>query len=274
VILVNGERTTQIHVADRGLAYGDGVFETLAVQQGEPAYWDRHMQRLASGCERLGLPVPDAAALRADATRIFGIEDRLVLKILVTRGAGGRGYTPPQEVECNQILMTSPWPEVYDEYARTGIEVGVCKTRMGRNPALAGLKHLNRLEQVLASRELASEGLVEGLMLDEHGNVIEGTRTNLFAVKNGVFQTPQLRYCGVAGVMRAVILDELQAAGIPWVESDLALDEVLGADEIFMCNSIAGIWPVTRISGEKPRALAIGPETRALQDRLTGGMVK
>lgn len=243
-MLVNGERESRIAATDRGLHYGDGLFETLAVIEGKPCLWQRHMARLQQGCTRLGISMPDPKRLWAEAKQEIAGAERGVLKIIVTRGQGGRGYRPPSEPVPTRMLHLSPWPDYPDQAWRQGITARVCHTRLGCNPALAGIKHLNRLEQVLARAEWQDGAIAEGIMLDAEGRVIEGTMSNLFMLREGRLVTPDLSRCGVAGVMRALIIDLARAQALPVSVEDVCLDDLLQADALFFSNSLIGIWPV------------------------------
>lgn len=256
--LVNGVEQDHIALGDRGLQFGDGLFETLCVRAGQVRYWDRHMARLRAGCARLDLPPPDVQRLHYEVGRLIRQQPHGVAKILLTRGSGGRGYSPPAEVEVNRIVRYLPRPEIPAE----GLRLARCTTRLGRNPLLAGIKHLNRLEQVLASRELAALEADEGLLADDEERVIEGTRSNLFLVRQGEVITPDLGQCGVAGVLRSVVIDTCTHAGIACHIRALSWSDLDEAEELFMTNSLMGIQPVIRWAG---RALPAGEFTRQLQ---------
>ena len=247
-MLINGVASDAISSLDRGLHYGDGLFETIAVKNGKLQLWDQHMQRLADGCDRLGLPEIDPELLHGEATRLFSEKNndhQAILKIILTRGVGGRGYHSPETPSVTRILLRYPWPSLPDHHWQEGIHVEVCKTRLGNNPVLAGMKHLNRLEQVMASREWCEPEVQEGLMLDQQGNVIEGTRTNLFIIKNNQLITPDLSMCGVKGVMRGEIINNIaKRLGIKVHMTAVNQETLATADELFLCNSIIGIWPV------------------------------
>ena len=240
-MLLNGQPASEINLLDRGLAYGDGLFETMLIHQHKVVFLAEHLTRLQRGCEQLGMEL-DQAALDAELAQMLASSTASngVLKVMVTRHAGGRGYRPGAAT-CNRILTMHPALDYRDSHPEQGIAMFVCRQRLSRQPALAGLKHLNRLEQVLASREWPDESCMEGLMLDTEGLVIEGTRSNLFAVIKGKLLTPDLSLSGVAGVMRNVLLANFGAAV---TVSTLTLEQVRQAEEIFVCNSINGIWPV------------------------------
>ena len=249
-ILVNGHKTSLINVLDRGLQYGDGLFETIAIIDGKPLIWERHLERLWEGCGRLGIPEPDPALVTGEAQELCAGQSRCVLKIIITRGVGGRGYRAQRSDRdtatnsSTRILSLHPWPDYPQEYATHGIRLRQCHTRLGINPALAGIKHLNRLEQVVARGEWNDPDIPEGLMLDSEGNVIEGTFSNLFIVDKGVLITPDLSGSGVDGVMRGLILDIAGSLAVPSRITKLQLDNVRRADEVFLCNALINIWPV------------------------------
>jgi 4-amino-4-deoxychorismate lyase len=256
-VLINGEAAEQVSFRDRGLQYGDGLFETIAVRHGAPLLWERHAERLCRDAMRLGMAAPDGARLADEAHRLCSGADRAVLKIIVTRGDAGRGYAPAPVAAPTRILSLSRWPVHPVEAEQAGVVVRFCETRLGSNPRLAGIKHLNRLEQVLARAEWDSD-CAEGLMQDESGNVIEGTMSNLFVVSSGIVSTPDVGRCGVAGVMRNWVLE--RSAGAARV-APLGRDDVMRADEIFLTNSVIGVWPVGRLAN---RVYAVGPVTRRI----------
>jgi 4-amino-4-deoxychorismate lyase len=246
VILINGQQCKQLDVSDRGLHYGDGLFETLAVRNGKPELWRAHMARLAEGCVRLGIAEPDQQVLLEEAKQLCHDSDRAVLKIIVTRGTGGRGYRPPSMPEPTRIVAKYPWPEYADDMSPYHLRF--CQTPLGCNPALAGIKHLNRLEQVLARNEWDDDSIHEGLMCDRHGNVIEGISSNLFAVRDGALLTPETTHCGVDGVMREKVLALAKELGIPSAITTIHRDEITRMDGLFITNSIVGIRPVVQLA--------------------------
>lgn len=264
-ILVNGKAIDGLSVLDRGLQYGDGLFETLRIHEELPQFWDRHMFRLARGCERLQMPAPPLEQLTDEARQLCEARQSGVLKIIFTRGGGGRGYRPPDEVHPSRIVAWFPSPHYPADYARKGVAVRMCDTRLGINPSLAGLKHLNRLEQVLARAEWRDPAVHEGLMRDVEGRVVEGTMSNVFAVRDGCLLTPDLSRCGVAGVMREVVLELAAKLAVPVQECSLEVEALMSAQEVFLTNSLIGIWPVRRLA---ERDYAVGPVTQRLAAAL------
>lgn len=266
MVLVNGIETDHVSVQDRGLHYGDGVFETLAVRDGEPLCWGPHLDRLRAGCQRLGIPCPDPSQLLGEARQVSQERPHAVLKLLVTRGVGGRGYRPPGKPTPSRVVASYPWPEYPRASTHHGVSVRVCDTRLGRNPSLTGIKHLNRLEQVLARAEWTDPDIAEGLMLDMEGQVIEGTMSNLFMVRERRLLTPELGSAGIPGIMRALIMESAGSMGLEVTEASLKLADLGSADELFLCNSIFGVWPIRRLSGKR---YAIGPLSLRMRERLT-----
>ncbi len=259
--LVNGEPATAVSVLDRGFLYGDGLFETIAVYRGAPLLWEQHLARLRAGAERLGIPFPSTPLLHRDATRLSAASERGILKIILTRGVGARGYAPHDAVAPTRVVTISAWPDYPGNYASDGVPLNICETRLGRNRRLAGIKHLNRLEQVLARSEW-NTGYAEGLMLDEDGDVIEGTMSNVFVVRKGALCTPDLAFCGVEGIMRAVVIEAARTLGMFCHIGRLTLQDIDAAQELFLTNCLIGVWPVRRV---KKKEYTIGPITHAIQ---------
>ncbi|WP_369335787.1 aminodeoxychorismate lyase [Halomonas sp. ND22Bw] len=245
---------------DRGLAYGDGLFETVLVRDGEPLLWAEHLGRLARGAETLGIPLPDRAAL--DALPARAGEGLAVLKLMLTRGSGGRGYLAPAEPEPRLRWQAVPFAPARARW-RDGVRVRHCRLRLGIQPALAGLKHLNRLENVLARAEWSDPEIAEGLLGDAEGRLVEATCMNLFWWQDDAWYTPRLDRCGVAGTLRQALL----ADGVIH-EGDTTPEALATAEAVCLANSVQGLWPVTRLDDADGRRQArwyIGDRHRALQ---------
>lgn len=258
---VDGQPADGLPVHDRGFAYGDGLFETIKVLNGRPELLDRHLNRLGLGCQRFAIPF-DMDALRAQILAFSAVLETGVAKLILTRGDGKRGYAPPSDCQPRTVLTGAPLPDYPVEHSMTGVHLYPCKTRLAEQPLLAGLKHLNRLEQVLARAEWHDPDFAEGLMRDTSGRVVEAVFSNLFIVESGGLLTPSLERCGVAGVMREEILERARQAGMPTKVCDLSLERLVGADEVFVCNSLYGIWPVRQLESS---VWPLGPLTRKLQ---------
>ena len=247
--LVNGRSDAIVDPDDRGLTYGDGLFETIPVREGRLCLWNYHMDRLLDGSRRLGLPEPPLTLLKEEARYLVRDIERAVLKIIYTRGSGeNRGYLPPSRPLPTRILSLYESPKQTAGNWHDGVDVTICKNRLSAQPALAGIKHLNRLEQVIARSEWRDQGIAEGLMLDDNGLVTEGTVTNVFAVQSSALVTPALDYCGVEGVMRRLIIELAPELGLRVEYRGLYPEELTDVDELFLTNSIIGVWQVRSVA--------------------------
>jgi 4-amino-4-deoxychorismate lyase len=273
ITAVNGQSEANISPLDRGFAYGDGVYETCRTFLGRIPLWSLHRERLLNSCKRLRIPcnpqqLDTYCQQLLDLPAINTLADG-VLKVIVTRGISGRGYRIPDvsvPTYCTLVFEGTP---LKSEAYMQGIKLRVCHNRLSTNPALAGLKHMNRLEQVLARSEWGNE-YHDGLMLDGMGNVIETTSSNLFVVINDELITPDLSQTGVEGVMRRLILERLAPAInlTPRINA-ISLADIQQADEVFICNSLAGVLPVVSVAFE-PSAVTYkaGSVARQLQTGL------
>ena len=250
MIWVDGEQGAGVPADDRGLNYGDGLFETMRVADGAVPLLERHLARLVAGCARLRIALDLAAVRREIAAGCHG-RDAAVLKLVITRGSGARGYGAAADARPRRMLSLHPasdWPVAYRV---EGIRARTCDTRLAIGGPLTGFKHLGRQEQVLARSEWQDGDIVEGLMLDAEGCVVAGTMTNLFLVSAGALQTPRLDRCGVAGVARALIIECAGALGLGVAEQRIAPAALAAADALFVCNSVIGIWPLRELDGRR-----------------------
>jgi len=268
MMLIDGRAQRSLSARDRGLHFGDGLFETIAVDAGRALCLERHLARLADGCACLAIPAPELALLEEECARVCdGVEERAVLKIMITRGVSGRGFRPDPGAVPTRIVARYPWPPYPADSRTDGVAVRICNTRLGRNPRLAGIKHLNRLEQVLARSEDELAQYAEGLMLDDRGRLIEGIMSNVFVRRGKRLSTPDLSECGVAGIMRGLVLEASeQATGLAPEITALGVDDLSTAEECFLTNSLIGIWPIKTLAGQPLRT---GPAAHALLKLLT-----
>ena len=264
---VNGKISKTIDVRDRSVQYGDGVFETIAVKEKSLKFWKEHYQRLNKGCKVLKIKCPPEVFLKKEINKFLRKtkKEKLVLKIIISRGVGGRGYSPPRNTKPTRILGIYDWPNYPLKNFTKGIQMNICKTRISDQPALSGIKHLNKLEQIIARLEWQSKAISESIMLDSNDNVIEGTMSNFFGVKENVFYTSTIKFAGIEGIMREVILKLLKKNKKKYIIKKITLKEFLKFDEIFMCNSIFGIWPVIKISKKR---FSFGKKTKEIIDLL------
>ena len=260
--LLNGKSKHNIDFSDRGFQYGDGLFETIEVLNGIPVFFHQHIQRLVKGCHKLLIPFPDSTILHKEAIELSKNSRCAVLKLIYTRGSGGRGYRQPERLQPTRLFSLHPFPDYPENFSQLGITVRFCTTRLGLNPSLAGIKHLNRLEQVVARAEWNESNIQEGLMLDINENVVEGTMSNIFLVKDNILYTPVLEQCGIEGILRNILISIASDHRISIVEKKISKQDVYSASEIFITNSIIGIWPVIQLEKVQYK---IGSLTRELQ---------
>lgn len=267
-ILINGEANTTIDVLDRGLQYGDGLFETMAVRDGQIHLWDAHWERLTNGCEQLSIALPDKDIVEKEISLLTenNNKEKYVIKLIVTRGIGNRGYAYSDGQNTTRIISNHSWPDYPEKNQIDGVNVCYCATTLSENEKLAGIKHLNRLEQVLARNEWNTDEYQEGLMLTREGNVVDGTMSNIFSIKDNMLFTPDLSLCGVSGVMRKTVIKYSKELGIPAYEKTFTKNELELADELFLTNSLFGIWPIRQLG--KTQYTRIGNITKLLQDEV------
>lgn len=246
----NGEAVRSAALDDRAFQYGDGLFETIAVRHGEPRLWAYHLERLSAGCRCLSLQVPEGEALRlalADALQQASADPAFcVAKIIVSGGVTRRGYGRESSAPASTYIGVFPAAPVSADAYRDGVHTILCDTRLAVASPTAGLKTLNRLEQVLARSECLSAAAFEGITRDAEGRVICGTMSNVFVVSDNRIVTPKLHRCGVQGVMRRHVMQTLHGAGREIEETDLTEPELRAADEVFLSNSQFGVLPVRR----------------------------
>ena len=267
--IVDGCDRESVPASDRGLQYGDGLFETMAAEDGRIVLLEDHLERLSYGADRLGFPIPDMGVIRGEVLSLLPAQGRAVIKLILTRGSGGRGYHRPKKIALRRVVSLHPWPDYPESWGSDGIAVRLCETRLANDPVLAGLKTLNRLHQVLARAEWDDPNIVEGLMMDADDRVVCGTMSNLFLVRSGALITPDLQCSGVAGVMRKQILKIAAQMDLKVRERAVSLDDLLQADEKFISNSLIVIWPIRQLDG---RICAIGPLTSRLQHALKSSL--
>lgn len=252
---VNGKLVNGIAPTNRGFAYGDGVFRTMRLLNGELQDWPLHYQTLVADCSKIQIVCPSAELLMQELKHLVASADEKeppdsIIKIIITRGEGARGYAPPAICEPSRVIVQSPLPVYPAEIYSAGIGLYTCQTRLASQPLLAGIKHLNRLENVLARAELKDPRFFDGLLRDYEGHVIEAVSGNLFVSQAGTIRTPALDHCGVAGVMRQKILDWYKTHGQSVVTGTLFLQDLLTADAVIIVNSVYGVLQVSRIDDQ------------------------
>ncbi|GAB3248179.1 aminotransferase class IV [Chitinimonas naiadis] len=266
-VLVNGLGLDTVSVTDRGLAYGDGVFRTLKAVDGRLLAWPRHYAKLAADCSVLGLSCPAEAAWLNDIARL-GAADA-VIKLTVTRGPGRRGYACDPAAPVTRIVQSGPLPAYGDTLRAQGVAVRLCDSLLGIQPALAGVKHLNRLEQVLARREWDDPALFDGLMFNSRDEVVEGVMSNLFIVEGQRLLTHPLTDCGVAGVMRSLLLEVAEQAGLRQELTSFGRERLLAADAVLLSNSLAGVVPVATLGARRWQDFSLARQLHAAIDSIS-----
>jgi 4-amino-4-deoxychorismate lyase len=246
---INNRLGARLDARDRGLQYGDGLFETMRVCRGRVRLLKSHLERLQAGCRQLKIAAPPLPALRRELERAAAARREAVMKLIVTRGSGKRGYRPSGRERCTRILALHALPN----FAPLPVRVRLCTTRIGINPDLAGLKTLNRLESVLARSEWSDARIWEGLMRDVEENIVCGTMSNLFVRRGSTLMTPLLDRCGVAGVMRRWVLETASDLKLHAVQCRLRWDDLNQAEEVFMSNAVVGIRSVAVLERGRQR---------------------
>ena len=255
--LINGSFDATISPFDRGFAYGDGVFRTLVMRNGVPESWPQHYQKLVADCAAINIVCPSAELLMSDLQQLFLIDAQSdkkssVAKIIITRGEGNRGYTPPAITAPMRVVTKSPMPEYPETRFTDGVNLTVCETRLAAQPLLAGIKSLNRLENVLARMEWNEHtfndiAISDGILLDANDNVIECTAANIFARFSNTLITPSLTQCGIAGITRQRIIELAHTLSLKISIETFSLEKLLMADEVIICSSLYGAFQVQSI---------------------------
>ncbi len=268
--LVNGIPGDRVSVFDRALNYGDGLFETIRVVNSQAILESLHWQRLESGLQRLDISLATDTVVQQQrhllAMAAAAGQGDGVIKIVVSRGEGGRGFMPAPDMAATIWCRWHSLPQYPAGLYQRGIELQLCHTRLPHRPTLAGLKHLNCLDYVMARSELSANPEREGLLLDQDGNLVEVCSANLFLVAGGHLLTPLLHRCGVAGTMRRWIIETVAARlKLSVREQELPLQALYDAREAFICNSVMGVVPVRCLERHSwPR----GAITAAIQDQV------
>lgn len=266
---VNGLPQKHISLGDRSFQYGDGCFTTIKTKKGELEHWQAHVERMEACLKTLHIPFPDWSQVFDWVMKAVLNDELAGIKIHISRGTGGRGYSP-SGIEGPVVTISNfAFPSHYSSWQENGVPLGVCRTRLGIQPLLAGHKHNNRIEQVLAKVEIEGAEFTDAVTLNVQNHVIETTMANLFWVKDKKVYTPDLSLSGVAGVMRRKVLEFLQTNGYPVQVATFELSDLLNADEVLMCNSLLGVAPVSGISTPDNKIdFPIGKLTRRLQGNL------
>jgi 4-amino-4-deoxychorismate lyase len=266
VVWVNGQPDATVSPLDRGLAYGDGLFATMRVNKSEIQFIESHFLRLTQGAQRLGFQWQPTAALRERLLQCAKDNPQSCLKILLSRGVGGRGYTPPNSSpSITEIVSVHPFPSFYQDWQKTGISLQSSDVLLARQPRLAGIKHCNRLEQVLIKSVALANGIDDWLVLDSNKNIIESSMANLFFETDAGIITPQFSYAGVAGMMREQVIYQLLEMKFSVSVTEINVDILSQVKHVFMTNSLLGVVDINKIDQQ---SFKIAPYTSLLREQL------
>lgn len=268
ITFINGTPANTISADDRGLLYGDGVFETMLALHGRLPFWEAHRQRLESSLSRLFIPRIDSVSLLDDVSQNLDESTHQVIKIIVTRGTAQRGYSISANSKPTVIISVAKADKAILTRTHRPGRVMFCQTRLGRQQQLAGIKHLNRLEQILARKEVDDAGYDEGIVADSNEQIIEATQHNFFIIKDNELYTPDLSYCGVEGIMRKFALQQAELMNLKTHIQPLDKDFILSADELFLTNSITGIWPICELDNKRFEAGSITLKLKNIVDDI------
>ena len=252
IVIINGAKQSKISIFNRNSQFGDGLFETCLVENKKILFWTNHFARLNRGCEQLKISKVDESVWLSDVKKALSLcsYDHCVVKLILSRGESLRGYGFKDDIKPVRAVIVL---ELQNTTLNNLFSLEYCQSGYNSNPKLAGIKHCNRLEQVLARAGLKSD---EGIMLDENHNVISVTQGNIYAIHGNTLITPKLDKCGVEGTRRAIILDLAKLLGIKVKVDTLSAKELVQADEVFISNSIIGIQSIKQIGdivlGESP----------------------
>ena len=247
VILIDGKKQSKASIFNRNTQFGDGLFETCLVENKKLLFWSNHFERMKLGCERLQIPMVDEALWLVDIKKAISLLkiDNCIVKLVLSRGESFRGYSYKDNIRPIRMTIVS---ELKRNNHNMTFSLDFCNSGYNSNPKLAGIKHCNRLEQVLASADLTGD---DGIMLDENENVISVTKGNIFCVQGNTLITPNLDKCGIEGTRRAVILGLAMRLEFDISIKTLPVNELLQSDEIFISSSVQGIRPVSKIEGHR-----------------------
>jgi len=247
IVLIDGEEQEKVSVFNRNMQYGDGLFETCITSNNQILFWMYHFSRLTAGCEKLNIKKIDEDVWLRDIKKAFSLssEKSCVVKLILSRGNSLRGYGYKDDIEPVRVVIIS---EMQQSLMNNEFALEYSKSGYHSNPQLAGIKHCNRLEQVLARSYLSSN---EAIMLDEKENVISVTQGNIYFIFGNKLLTPKLDRCGVVGSRRSLILELASSLKIDTLVSNISINQVQQADEVFISNSVIGIQPIQSIESYK-----------------------
>jgi len=255
--LVDGQPCAVVPADDRAFLYGESLFETVAFRDRQAPLWPRHMTRLARGCRALALNMPRPEQLLAECRKILPASGPAIVRITISAGSGGRGYWPATEPRERRIVQCRAWPTDIHRQRRCGLRLRISSHRLESGQVAAGLKHGNRLVQVMAARECARSGHDEAVLLDAAGCIVEAISSNLLLVMDDqLFTHPEP---AVSGVGLGWLIDQ---AGIDIRRQALAVEDLVRCSEVLVINSVAGVRAAIGVDDDR---FTPGPMGRHLQ---------
>ena len=257
--LINGKKSLGLNPFDRGLAFGDGVFRTMKIQNGVPKYWKYHYEILSHDAKSIQIDIPSSRILLNDVKKLFSEPGDFVGKFIITRGVSARGYQFKKNIKCTRILLKNKFTPIQKETAMEGVCLQVCKQRLSKNSMLSGIKHLNRLENVLAKTELEKENF-DGILLDSDGHVNECISSTIIMRVGGTLYFPSQHGAGVSGVTKKIIIDNIKYLGFKIKIKEILLEELKKSDEVVITNSIIGAIPIRKINNKKWKSFKLAYE--------------
>ena len=243
LVIINGEVKSNVSIFNRNMQYGDGLFETCVAKDNKVLFWDNHFSRLNNGCDRLNIKKIANSVWLEDIKKALSLssEKNCIVKLILSRGNSLRGYSYSKDIEPVRVVIVSQMNE-YKTKETYSLEFAI--SGFHSNPNLAGIKHCNRLEQILARTNMMAD---EAIMLDENQSVVSVTQGNIYLIFGNKLITPKLERCGVIGSRRSIILELSRLTNLEVREEDISIKQLEKANEVFVSNSLIGIQPVTLI---------------------------
>ena len=243
IAIINGKEQSNISIFNRNFQYGDGLFETCVVNNNQILFWEKHLSRLDIGCRKLKIKNIEEEIWLKDIKKALSLTSKknCVLKLILSRGNSQRGYSYPDDILQVRVVIVS---EMKNVQAKESFSLEYASSGYHSNPNLAGIKHCNRIEKILARSSLKRD---EAIMLDENQNIISVTQGNIYFIFGQSLVTPKLDRCGVIGSRRSLILELAESIELNVEEGNVSMNDAKKADEAFISNSIMGIQSVNSI---------------------------
>ena len=243
IVLVDGVLESEISIFNRNMQFGDGLFETCVSKGNNILFWQRHLSRLNRGCEKLNIKKIAESVWLEDIKKALSLslEKNCIIKLILSRGNSLRGYSYSEDIEPVRVVIVSEIKKTKSKYS---VSLEYASSGFHSNPKLAGIKHCNRLEQILARANMEGD---EVIMLDENQNIVSVTQGNIYFIFGNKLLTPKLDRCGVVGSRRSLILELARSINLEVDEDTISIEQAEKANEVFISNSLIGIQSVSSI---------------------------